>query len=290
MRRDIEKAKDYAYRHKVPRFYTSAEELINDEEVNAIYIATPPSSHEQYTEMALKAGKPVYVEKPVSLNVKSVIRMLEMEKKYATKVSVAHYRRALPLFQKIKQLVADKTIGSIKEVQLSLVQPPQTKLITQTTDNWRTNPAVSGGGLFHDLSPHQLDILYWLFREPEKVVVHASSKTNDAVIADNVKVQAMFASNIQFSGNWSFDAVPDDAEEVCIITGDKGIIEFSFFRGSNIVVTIDGKQQHVVVDAPVTIQHPHIEQVVKFFSGEAENPCSLQDALITMRIIEKAVL
>src|SRR6478752_7131225 len=104
MRRSLEKAKDFAHRHNVPKYYSDAGELINDREVNAIYIATPPSSHESYLEMALKAGKPVYVEKPVTINSASLQRMMEMEKNHDGKVSVAHYRRGLPLFNKIKQL------------------------------------------------------------------------------------------------------------------------------------------------------------------------------------------
>ena len=66
MRRDAEKAEDYARRHTVPKWYSDANKLIHDPEVNAIYIATPPSSHEEYTMAAFDAGKPVYVEKPMS--------------------------------------------------------------------------------------------------------------------------------------------------------------------------------------------------------------------------------
>src|SRR5690349_16218519 len=86
MRRNIDKAKDFAQRHGVPKYYSDAAELVNDEEVNAIYIATPPSSHEAYLEMALKAGKPVYVEKPVTVNSASVERMMAVERQYDRKV------------------------------------------------------------------------------------------------------------------------------------------------------------------------------------------------------------
>src|SRR6185503_5514738 len=110
MRRNIDKAKDFAQRHGVPKYYADAAELVNDKEVNAIYIATPPSSHEAYLEMALKAGKPVYVEKPVTIKSESLERMMAMEKQYDCKVSVAHYRRGLPLFNKIKKLVNDGAI------------------------------------------------------------------------------------------------------------------------------------------------------------------------------------
>src|SRR6266481_1427478 len=74
MRRNEEKVKDYALRHNVPKWYTDAGSLINDTDVNAIYIATPPSSHEEYTMAALEAGKPVYVEKPMALNAASANR------------------------------------------------------------------------------------------------------------------------------------------------------------------------------------------------------------------------
>ncbi|WP_224732702.1 Gfo/Idh/MocA family protein [Francisella sp. SYW-9] len=68
MRRDVELAKNYAKRHNVPKYYDNADDLINDIDVNAVYIATPPSSHKEYTIKAAKAGKAVYVEKPMAIN------------------------------------------------------------------------------------------------------------------------------------------------------------------------------------------------------------------------------
>src|SRR5574339_1181202 len=166
MRRNSDKAKDFAQRHGVTKYYNDAADLINDKEVNAVYIATPPSSHEEYLEMSLKAGKPVYVEKPVTVNSVSLLRMIEMENRYDGKVSVAHYRRGLPLFNKVKQLVTDGEIGKVKLILLRTLQPIASKIITQTEDNWRVNPEISGGGLFHELSPHQIDIMYWIFGDP----------------------------------------------------------------------------------------------------------------------------
>ncbi len=66
MRRDAEKAADYAKRHGVKKWYSSATELINDPEVDVVYVATPPDSHASYAIQAMKAGKPVYVEKPMA--------------------------------------------------------------------------------------------------------------------------------------------------------------------------------------------------------------------------------
>ena len=66
MRRNAQKAKDYAKRHNIPKYYTDPLELLDDDEVNAVYIATPPSTHATYAIMAMKSGKPVYVEKPMA--------------------------------------------------------------------------------------------------------------------------------------------------------------------------------------------------------------------------------
>jgi predicted dehydrogenase len=288
MRRDAAKAEDYAKRHGVPKFYTDANELINDTEVNAIYIATPPSSHEAYTELILKAGKPVYVEKPVTVNSASVKRMIEAEKKYSGKVAVAHYRRGLPLFKKIKQLVAEGAIGKVKLVLLRILQPPVNKIVVQTKDNWRINPEISGGGLFHDLSPHQLDILFWLFGKPLQVSVQAANQGKNYNAPDLTMVQLAFADDIYFSGVWNFNIGETSTDDLCEIIGDKGSIRFSFFRVSTIELTNDADKQISEHEYPVNIQQPHINNVIRYFRGEAENPCSLQEALVTMEIMDKA--
>ena len=100
MRRDTEKAKDYARRHNIPRWYDDANRLINDPGVNAVYIATPPSSHEEYALAAIHAGKPVYLEKPMALNYQSAVIIANTAAGKNIKLVVAHYRRAQPLFKK----------------------------------------------------------------------------------------------------------------------------------------------------------------------------------------------
>jgi len=288
MRRNLDKAKDFAQRHGVPKFYADAAELINDTEVNAVYIATPPSSHEAYLEMSLKAGKPVYVEKPVTVNSVSVERMMEMEKRYDGKVSVAHYRRGLPLFNKIKQLVNDEVIGKVKLILLRTLQPPVSKIITQTEDNWRINPEISGGGLFHDLSPHQLDIMYWIFGTPQQVYAQAANQGKLYNAPDLTMVQLVFSNDIYFDGVWNFNVAETATSDSCEIIGDKGSIRFSFFRISTIELITEAGRETFELEYPVNIQQPHIHNVVKFFRGEGSNPCSLEEALVTMKVMDKA--
>jgi predicted dehydrogenase len=288
MRRNLDKAKDFAERHGVPKYYGDATELINDPEVNTIYIATPPSSHESYLEMALKVGKPVYVEKPVTINSASVKRMIEMEKSHEGKVSVAHYRRGLPLFNKIKQLVNDGAIGKVKLILLKTLQPTVSKSITQTDDNWRINPEISGGGLFHDLSPHQLDIVYWIFGEPQQAHVQTANQGKLYKAPDLTMVQLDFANDIYFNGVWDFNVAETATHDSCEIIGDKGSLRFSFFRVSTIELTTNAGIEKLELEYPINIQQPHINNVVKFFRGEGPNPCSLDEALVTMKVMDKA--
>lgn len=289
MRRNVDKAKDFAQRHAVPKFFAEADDLINDGEVNAVYIATPPSSHEAYLELALKAGKPVYVEKPVTINAASVERMMVMEKKYNGKVSVAHYRRGLPLFNKIKQLLQEGAIGKVKLIQLKTLQPPTSKIITQTEDNWRINPEISGGGLFHDLSPHQLDIMYWIFGAPQQSQVIAVNQGKRYPAPDLTMVQLAFSNDVYFSGVWNFNVAESATGDSCEIIGDKGSLRFSFFRVSTLELVTENDKQIMELEYPINIQQPHINNVVEFFRGEGPNPCSLEDALVTMKVMDKAV-
>src|SRR5690554_2520017 len=98
MRRDGEKAKDFALRHGVSKWYQDAEELINDPEVNAIYIATPPHAHAEMTRKAALAGKPVYVEKPMARTYQECQEMINCCNEAKVPLFVAYYRRALPNF------------------------------------------------------------------------------------------------------------------------------------------------------------------------------------------------
>ena len=159
MRRDGEKARDYARRHQVPRWYDQADALIDDPEVNAIYIATPPDSHCAYTLRAAQAGKPVYVEKPMARTYAECQQMIEACQSAGVSLFVAYYRRCLPLFVKIRELIHSGAIGDVRVVSVQLIHAvhPGDEDVP-----WRVRPEIAGGGHFYDLASHQLDYLDYL--------------------------------------------------------------------------------------------------------------------------------
>jgi 1,5-anhydro-D-fructose reductase (1,5-anhydro-D-mannitol-forming) len=285
MRRNFELAKDYALRHGVPSYYDNVEEVLARKDIHAVYIATPTISHEPYTLQALEAGKAVYVEKPVALDVSACERMIEAQRKTKLPVVVAHYRRALPLFQTIKMLLEEQEIGDIISIDLRLWNTPPSEI--SKDKNWRIDPALSGGGLFHDLAPHQLDILYWLFRDMHDVVVKTENVQKAYNAPDQVNLEATFNTSIKFSGEWRFYVDQQNVEEWTIIQGKKGRIIFSFFDPTWLKVETNQTKQ-LNFERWKHIQQPMIEQVVKHFRNEVSNPCSLEDARATLRIMDLA--
>ena len=283
MRRNADKAKSYAERHQVPKWYTDAQQLINDPAVNAIYIATPPDSHEVFTIAALAAGKSVYVEKPMTLNHASASRMVALAQQQQAKLVVAHYRRAQPLFKKIKQLVADRAIGEARFVRLNCIKKAiPAAALKEEKIAWRVNPAISGGGLFHDLAPHQLDLMYYFFGEAKSVNGLSTNQANGYAADDAVSGNILFENGVLFSGSWNF-ALPQVEEiDTCEIIGTKGKITFSIFEGHSITVIIDGETSTFSFDPIQHVQQPMIEQVVNYFLGQAENPCPAAEGAVIM--------
>ncbi len=284
MRRDAAKAKDYAIRNHVPKFYDDANKLIADKDINAIYIATPPAFHEVYAVAAMKAGKPVYIEKPVALNSKSCERIIQASREYQVSASVAHYRRGLPIFKKIKSLVEEGVVGKVSLILVNTLQAPTSKM--NAADNWRINPEISGGGLFFDLAPHQLDIFYWLFGAPKQVQGLSLNQSHQYQAPDLTTLDTIFGNGVCLHGVWAFNVSAASEEETCEIIGDKGKITFAFFRKSDIDIRTSTGTERIVFDYPENIQQPMIDEVVKFFRGEGPNPCSLEEALVTMKMMD----
>ena len=288
MRRNAEKAKDYALRHHVPKWYDDAAKLIKDSDVNAIYIATPPSSHEEYTLAAIAAGKSVYVEKPMTLNYESAKKMVNAANEKNVKLVIAHYRRGQPYFKKIKQLLDERIIGDIRFVRLDFYDQPLTaEELKVSKYAWRVDPSISGGGLFHDLAPHQLDLMYYFFGEIENVSGFSLNQSKLYNADDIVSGNIVFKNGVVFNGLWSFNVDSDNEKDSCEIAGSEGTIHFSIFGKQQITITKNGDTEIISFDPLVHVQQPMIEHVVEFFSNESSNPCSGEDGAEIMRLMDE---
>jgi predicted dehydrogenase len=269
MRRDAALAKDYATRHNVPKFFSNADDLINDTEINAVYIATPPGSHAEYAIKALEAGKPVYIEKPMALNYKECLRINETAEKQKLPVFVAYYRRTLPGFLKIKELIEKGEIGRPRFVNFQIFNYPSEDEMAGRLP-WRVIPEISGAGHFFDLGSHQLDYLDFLLGPVQKVSSLAVNHTNNYPAEDFVSASFLFRDNIVGTGIWSFSASREANRDNFEIIGEKGMIKTSTFTYEPIVLFNGNGQQEYINERPENIQFYLIEQIVEALSGKVK--------------------
>ncbi len=268
MRRDGEKARDYAERHDVPRWTDDAAELIGGDDVDAVYVATPPSSHLDYVRMAAQAGKPVYVEKPMGTTLQECEAMAGACRRAGVPLFVAYYRRALPRFERVRELLQGGAIGVPRTVHVTLSWPAADEGARR---GWRFDPEIGGGGLFMDLGSHTFDLLdHWL-GPVAQIDAHAVSVLPGSRVEDEVTARFTFDSGVHGTGAWSFSG-RDTADQLTVI-GSEGRISVPAFADGPIVRTgADGAEHREEIAHPEHVQQPLIEQMVGELLGSG-GPC-----------------
>lgn len=266
MSRTEARARSYAERHGVSKWYTDAQKLIDDPNVNAIYVATPPSSHATFAIMAMRAGKPVYVEKPLASNYEDCARINRISEDTGVPCFVAYYRRYLPYFQRVKEIINSGQIGQVAYVQVRFTTPPRPQDY-QENKPWRLIPDIAGGGYFYDLAAHQLDLLQDFFG----VIVRAHGyKTNRAHLydaEDTVSASFSFENGLVGSGSWCFVGHESAREDRIEVVGDKGMVSFSVFSYEPIRLVTSEGEQFIEVENPDYVQLPLIKSVIEDLQG-----------------------
>ena len=288
MRRDISKAEDYARRHDVPKFYSDASLLINDPEINAVYIATPPDTHAKYAIDAMKAGKAVYVEKPMARTIAECEEMIRVSEETGQPLFVAYYRRRLPCFLKIKELIDNKVIGDVKDLHVQLHNPLRPEEINPEKEpGWRVFPEISGGGHFHDLASHQFDYLEYLLGPIKEAKGISINQTGHYPADDMVTATFLFESGVAGTGSWCFTVPENLKDDSTVIIGSEGKITFSFFENQDIFVKkSDGSHQHYNIPHPENIQQPLIQTIVDQLLGKGESPSTGRTGIRSTMIME----
>ena len=290
MSRSEQKARSYAERHNIRKWYTDAQELIDDPDVNAIYIATPPSSHATFAIMAMHAGKPVYVEKPLAASYNDCIRINRISEQTGVPCFVAYYRRYLPYFQKVKEIINSGTIGEIVNVQVRFSVPPRDLDYKSGKEMpWRVQPDIAGGGYFYDLAPHQIDLLQDLFGVITRAHGYPANRAHLYKAEDTVSACFFFESGVTGSGSWCFVG-HESAKEDCIeIIGDKGSLSFSVFTYQPIVLITSEGRTCITVSNPPYVQLPIIKNVIEHLQGISTCTCTSVSATPVNWVLDRVL-
>jgi len=287
MRRDGARARDYAERHGVPRWYDDAHALIHDDQVDAVYIATPPSSHREYALKAIAAGKPVYIEKPMAMDHRECLDIVEAGRAASVPVFVAYYRRALPRFTTVARLLCEGAIGTPRFVTTLLHHPFERQYQDKANLPWRVRPELSGGGIFVDIGSHTLDILDFLLGPVVDVRGLARNQMGAYPAEDTVAMALAFESGVVGTGLWNFGA--DRREDRVEIVGDRGRLVFATFGDGPIRVETDGKVDNLLIENPAHIQQPLITTMVNALLGRGDCPSTGETAARTSWVMDQVL-
>jgi predicted dehydrogenase len=284
MRRDAAKARDYARRHGVPRVHERADDLIADPDVDAVYVATPPSSHCDLALRVAAAGKPCLVEKPMALNHAECVRMVGAFREAGQPLWVAYYRRTLPRFALVRDLLAAGAIGTVTSVH---VQVSGRLGEGAGATRWRLDPAVAGAGLFFDLASHCVDLLDFLLGRIVGVAGFAIN-TGRAYAAEDVTAAAFrFESNVAGTGVWNFNAA--DSTDVLAFMGSRGDLRTPIFSDSDVIVCAGGDRRVHEVRNPPHVHQPLIQTIVDELRGRGQCPSTGESGARASWVLDRCV-
>lgn len=285
--RNTEKAEHCAERFGIPHVFNTFEELIANEHISAVYIATPPDSHAFYSIKALESGKAVYVEKPMALHYRDALRMSSVAKQSGSQLFVAYYRRELPYFLYIKKIIESGELGNLKSFSIQLVQPPRKEDFNTENLPWRLIPEIGGMGYFYDLAPHQIDLILFLFGKITDAGGITENRNRLYDVPDYVEAEFLLEGNVKGNGIWYFTSLEAEKTDQFSAEFEKGVIEFSTFSKSVIKITMNGKELTHTEDFPKNIQHPFIQSVVNEMTGKGKSNADLDAAVSVNYWMEK---
>lgn len=282
MRRNAALAEDYARRHGVPKWYDDAQRLIADPDVDAVYIATPPDTHALYTRMVAAAGKPVYVEKPMARTLAECETMIEACQRAGVPLFVAYYRRAMPRFLKIKELLDAGAVGTVRSVQMTLHRPHNPA--HSDPSFWRVRPEIAGGGHFVDLAAHMLDFLDFVLGPIRHARGFAVNQAGEYAAEDHVAASFAFESGVVGVGDWCFSSFQRaDRTE---IVGTQGKIVYSTFDETPLELVTSDETASYDIRYPEHVQQPLIQTIVDQLNGEGVCPSTGDSAVRATRTMD----
>lgn len=289
MRRNGALAEGYARRHGVARWHDDADAIIHAPDIDVVYIATLTDTHHDYALRCARAGKAIYSEKPMAMNFAQCCEMIGAARAHDVPLWVAFYRRALPRFLRVKELVDEGAIGTVRMVTSRHIAPADNAWANmRATDGqvpWRTDPSRSGGGLFFETACHTFDFLDFLFGPIEDIRGFAANKGGHYKAEDTVTASYRFASGVFGSGAWCYAG--DEVFEMNEIFGTTGRILFSTTRPVPIRLCRGDSVEEIAVEDPPHPHQPLVQSIVNEMNGLGRCPSTGETASRTIWAMDR---
>ncbi len=167
--RDINKLLKISNEYIIPKYYLNAEEMLEKEDYDLVYIATPPFMHLDNISLASKYHKPIISEKPLATSFTEAQKIAKILSPLNTPFMLAHHLRHQKSVEDIKKAIDEKAIGNVLSVWcqwgFSLNK-------SASSAGWKLDPKLGGYGPFSDAGIHAIDLMLYFFGYPQYVVSH----------------------------------------------------------------------------------------------------------------------
>jgi 1,5-anhydro-D-fructose reductase (1,5-anhydro-D-mannitol-forming) len=283
MRRDAARAADFAQRHGARRWYTEAEALIADADVNAIYIASPHNQHAAHVKMAANAGKSVLCEKPMGISVAEAQACVDVCRANHVPLAVAYYRREWPIVQQMHALLNEGAIGRVVSARIHL-----TDYFAGDPDRpWLTSKTLSGGGALANAGSHWIDLVRYMLGEVISVSAQCSSHASGFETEDTIVVQMETITHALVSVSITLQS-PINANEF-EISGTQGRMRATSLADGQLIIDRAGEKTQTLSLSRSRFAHAEfIAALIDRLRSDQPSPIPGEDAVATWRIMEAA--
>ena len=281
MRRDRNAVEEFARAFSVPVATTNAEAILVAEDVDIVYVATPPGSHRNYVVAAARAGKHCLVEKPMALSAAEAAEMVGACRDAGVELFVAYYRRFQPHVVKMRSLIGDGAIGTPLACHIDIAEP------RGAGPEWRSDPTESGGGRFVDVGSHRIDVMISLLGPPIASSGFGATTNPHGVVEELAAISLRFQSGAL--GTVVGDFASGRSADRFSITGTAGMIEAERLDSHQFLLRRDDGEEAIELEpypAPHTGLIAHIEAVLR---GASDNGSSGADGALTEQVFDNAV-
>ncbi|MGY0633626.1 Gfo/Idh/MocA family protein [Luteimonas sp. A478] len=274
----------FARAYDVPMAYSNPLELINSSEIDAIYVATPPSSHVNFALEVARAGKPCCIEKPMAVRYGDAQAALEAFDAASLPLFVSYYRRSLPRFKKVTEWLRSNKIGPVREVHWRLSRVSNAPI---NKTQWRMTMTEAPGGIFEDLACHGLDLFDYMLGPISAIESAHLESSHGTLIPDRVRATWHHGKDVIGTGDWNF-AATQRIDSVTVV-GTRGRIEFSMFDEMPVVLHGREGSASLMIENPNPIQLPHVEAMNTHLAGGSHHPSTAHSAIRTALATEVIV-
>lgn len=289
------------------KLYRSFEALIADPEIELVIVNTPVQTHFEYSKAALEAGKNIIVEKPFTVNAAEAIELNSIAKEKKLFLSVYQNRRYDGDFLALKDVVSENMLGALKEAELRFdrYRPEHSGKEHKEGDQ-------PGAGNLHDLGAHLIDQALQLFGFPKAVFADVFAMRENMIANDyfevllyyplpfRVRVKGtVFAREPYYAyilqgENGSYMQQRSDLQEACLLENRVPSLETWIHTPKNfdgiLHTVINGVEVRRETRSEIGNYMNYYEDVYLALMNRRPNPVPATDAIMTMKIIDAALL